>query len=103
MNYKIKEIHIVLLAILFLFFVNIFMNNKNNNVEGFVHTGHYRKNHHRRSRYYRNYEYIDWYDWNYWLYYINPFYPPQQVDLPFEGKDGGISWYTPWSGNIYNY
>lgn len=99
MNFQIKEIHIVIISILFLIFVNYYFY-ENNKIEGFA-QGRIRRK--RYPNYLRNYRYVDWYDFNYWLYYINPFYPPHQVDLPFEGKDGGISWYEPWSGGIYNY
>lgn len=95
-NCEIKEIHVVFLAIIFLIFVNFFARD---NVEGFA----YENKYHRHHRHHRNYKYIDWYDWYYWLYYINPWYPPQQVDLPFEGRDGGISWYEPWTKGIFNY
>jgi hypothetical protein len=99
MNYEVKEIYVVFIAIIFLIFVNMFMKNDNNNIEGFAREGYYKRKYLRNL----NYRYIDWYDWNYWLYYINPFYPPQQVDLPFEGRNGGVSWYEPWTGGIYNY
>lgn len=104
MNYKeIKEVHIVFIALAFLIIVNIFMNDMK---EGFPKHHNHAINHQRvnyvgnRYNYYNRY---GWYDWNYWLYYVNPFYPPTQVDLPFEGKYGGTSWYEPWTGTIYNY
>lgn len=99
MNCEIKEMHIVFLAIIFLIFVNFFMIDKKNNVEGFA----YERKCHKHHRHHRNYKYNDWYDWYYWLYYINPWYPPRQVDLPFEGRDGGISWYEPWTRGVFNY
>lgn len=99
MNHEIKEINVVFFAIIFLILVIVFIKNKNNEIEGFAHEGYFTKRYNRNL----NYRYNDWYDWNYWLYYINPWYPPQQVDLPFEGKNGGVSWYEPLNGGIFNY
>jgi len=94
MNTKLTDTHLVIIAIIFLLLVNILAYN---NEEGFASNYRYRK------RQLRNYRYYDWYDWNYWLYYINPWYPPRQVDLPFEGRNGKISWYEPWNGIVHNY
>lgn len=97
-NYEIKEKYIIIFSILFLIFVNIFMRNKNEEIEEFAYNGHHNRKYYKNF----NYRYIDWYDRYYWLYYINPFYPPRQVYLPFEGRDGGVSWYEPWNGKIFN-
>lgn len=97
MNTEIKEIHIVFLAILILILVNIFMKQVNSSSEGFAaeFNTFYPRNY--------GYEYRYPYDWYYWLYYINPWYPPRRVDLPFAGRNGKTSWYKPYEGTVYNY
>ena len=94
-NSKSKDVYIVLVALLCLVLANVYI--KSTNKENFS------RYYHRGYPYRNFYRYDGYYDWNYWLYYVNPFYPPRYVTLPFEGKYGGVSWYEPWTGGIYNY
>jgi hypothetical protein len=104
MNIEITENQLVIFAFLIIIFVGIWFSK--NSIEGFAHHGHHHRGHYDRFDYPNYYNYYDNYNyWNpyYWWYYINPYYPPAQVDLPFEGRNGKISWYSPYSRELHNY
>lgn len=96
MNCEIKESHLVLFSIMFLIILHIYIN-MNINKEGFASyfDSYYPRNY--------GYNYGYYYNWYYWLYYINPWYPPRRVDLPFADENGKTSWYSPYQGELYNY
>jgi hypothetical protein len=83
MNYKIKEIHVVFFAFIVLIIANFMQQNYSEN---------FATNFDINPKNYNNY----WFDWNYWLYYINPWYPPFRVDLPFGTINGTPYWYSPY-------
>ena len=44
----------------------------------------------------------------YWYYDsiqkdYSPLKSPVEIDMPFAGKDGGVSYYDPYNHNVYNY
>jgi hypothetical protein len=108
MNIEITENNLVIFAFLIIIVIGVWFSQ--NKIEGFAHHGIYnygnRSYYNYRNRFDYNYGYNYYNNYlnpYYWWYNINPYYPPAQVDLPFEGRNGKISWYSPYSRELHNY